>query len=71
MATSSSEIAADAGLTLGEAAAVWKQRRDLLWNAEPEARQLPQEPPQQASAGPVGPGGVGRVSGMAMPGDRR
>ena len=71
MATSSSEIAADACLTLSEVAAVWKQRRDLLWNAEPEARQLLQEPPQQASSGTVAPDSVERVSPMELPGDGR
>jgi hypothetical protein len=70
MVSSGSGTVADGNLTLGEAVAVWKRQRDL-GNGELDAGQPLEKPPQQANSGPVGPGGVERVSPMEMPGDGR
>jgi hypothetical protein len=53
----------DAPLTLGEAGAVWQEHCDLLWNAEPGERQLPQGPPRQVGAGPVAAAAVEQAPG--------
>jgi hypothetical protein len=58
-----SAAAAGAPLTLGEAAAVLKEQRDLRWNAEPEARQVPQGPPQPDCSGSVAPADVEHAPG--------
>jgi hypothetical protein len=48
MARKRSDYAADAPLTLGDAAAVLKARRDRRWNAGPAAPRAAREPPPLA-----------------------